>query len=163
MPAYILETDYYGNAWVWSKRLAIWVVMLLIFLAWDFSDMPPYGQFAVYMGFILLSSILMLSPIDDLAVDEKYFYHIRTSFLPAFSRITRYEISRLRTVRCEGVHVAGITIREITTRRYQGGYTNTIEMSFTDGSYKSIEVGIYKRDLIEILQHVQAFIPHREA
>ena len=54
-----------------------------------------------------------------------------------------------------GVHVPGITMREMTTRRYQGGHTNTIEMSFKDNSYKSLEVGVYKEDIIEILQKVQ--------
>ena len=43
----------------------------------------------------------------------------------------------------------------MTTRRYQGGHTNTIEMSFKDNSYKSLEVGVYKEDIIEILQKVQ--------
>lgn len=162
MPVYILETDYYSSAQVWIKRLAIWFVALLILLVWDFSDMPPYGQLAVYVGFILLSSILLLSPVDDVAVDERYFYHIRSSFLPVFSSISRYDISKLSAVRCEGVHVPGITIREITTRRYQGGYTNTIELTFTDGSYKSIEVGVYKSDLIEILQKVHDLIATRK-
>ncbi len=151
----ILETSYYTDAWVWLKRVGALCIMLLIFFAWDFSDMPLYGQFAVYVGFILLFTALFLSPIDDLAVDQKYFYHIRTSFLPIFSRTYRYEISKLSTIRCVGVHVPGVTMREMTTRRYQGGYTNTIEMSFKDNSYKSLEVGAYKEDIIEILQKVQ--------
>lgn len=117
--------------------------------------MPPYGQFAVYVGFILLSAALLLSPIDDLAVDNTYFYHIRTSFLPLFSQTYRYEISKPNTIRCVGVHVPGVTVREMTTRRYQGGYTNTIEMSFKDGSYKSIEVSVYKEELVEILTKIQ--------
>jgi hypothetical protein len=155
MPAYILETDYYSDTWVWFKRFLVVFVALIIPISWDFSDMPPYGQFAVYLGFILLSVVIFLSPIDDLAVDHNYFYHIRTSFLPIFSRTYRYKISTLRTIRCVGVHVPGITMREMTTKRYQGGYTNTIEMSFSDGSYKSIEVGVYKEELIEILAKVQ--------
>jgi hypothetical protein len=155
MPVYFLETDYYTSTWVWFKRFAAFFVAWIIPLSWDFSDMPPYGQFAVYLGFILFSTVLLLSPIDDLAVDTKYFYHIRTSFLPLFSRTYRYEISKLSTIRCVGVHVPGVTVNEMTTRRYQGGYTNTIEMSFTDGGYKSIEVGVYKEELVEILSKVQ--------
>jgi hypothetical protein len=159
MPSYLLETNYYSSAWVWIKRLAIWLAALFILLVWDFSDMPPYGKFAVYLGFILFSAILLLSPVDDLAVDGKYFYYIRTSFLHVFSRTTRYEISTLNSIRCVGVHAPGITIGEMTTRRYQGGYTNTIEMSFIDGSYKSLEVGVYKQELIEILQKVHELMP----
>jgi hypothetical protein len=155
MPYYILETSYYTNEWVWFKRLGAMAAILIVFFVWDFSDMPPYGQFAVYVGFIFLLTALFLSPIDDIAVDQKYFYHIRTSFLPLFSRTYRYEISKLNTIRCVGVHVPGITMREMTTRRYQGGHTNTIEMSFKDNSYKSLEVGAYKEDIIEILQKVQ--------
>jgi hypothetical protein len=163
MAYYILETDYYTNTWVWLKRFAALLVALIIFFSWDFSDMPPYGQFAVYVGFILLLSALFLSPIDDLAVDSRYLYHIRTSFLPIFSRIYRYEISTLHTIRCIGVHVPGPTMREMTTRRYQGGYTNTIEMSFKDNSYKSFEVGVYKQDIVEILMKVQELMESRQS
>jgi hypothetical protein len=155
MPTYIFETDYYTSTWVWFKRFLTLLVALIIFLSWDFSDMLPYGQFAIYVGFILLLTVVLLSPIDDLAVDHKYFYHIRTSFLPLFSRTYRYEISTLSTIRCVGVHVPGVTVREMTTKRYQGGYTNTIEMSFSNGSYKSIEVGVYKQDILECLIQVQ--------
>jgi hypothetical protein len=155
MAYYILETNYYTSTWVWFKRLAALLVALIVFFSWDFSDMPPYGQFAVYVGFILILTALFLSPIDDLAVDNTYLYHIRTSFLPLFSRTHRYEISTLSTIRCVGVHVPGPTIREMTTRRYQGGYTNTIEMSFKDTSYKSFEAGVYKEDILEILLKVQ--------
>ena len=88
MPYYILETGYYTNEWVWFKRLGAMTALLIVFFVWDFSDMPPYGQFAVYVGFIFLLTALFLSPIDDIAVDQKYFYHIRTSFLPLFSRHT---------------------------------------------------------------------------
>lgn len=42
----------------------------------------------------------------------------------------------------------------MTTSRYQGGYTNTVEMSFVDGNYKSMEVGVYKEELVEILSKV---------
>ena len=124
-------------------------------MGWEFAEPVSGFWWIKYLLLIFLSTAVLISPIDDLGIDSNYFYHFKTSIIKALNKTDKYELSKIKSIRCLGVHVPGPSLLEMATNRYQGGHTNTIEISFKDGSYKSIEVGVYKKELVSYISKVR--------
>lgn len=109
-----------------------------------------------YAIFIATSFGLFFSPVDDIAVDQKFLYHIRRSLLKTRTKVDKYEISKIKSLRCLGVHAPGLTLYEMVgTSRRPNFETNTVEITFKDDSYKSLELAIYKKELIFYVSKVR--------
>jgi len=144
-----LSTDYYNKPWTWYKRFGYFLLFVFFVTVWESAEDPWDFWWIKYAILTFFSLGLLLSPVDDIAIDDRYFYHIKRSLLKSKNKINKYEISTINSVRCLGVHVPGLSVQEMVgTNRQLSPETNTIEISFKDGTYKSLELAIYKKELI---------------
>jgi len=143
------KTDYFTKPWTWTKRVGLFIVFIILVTAWEIKEDPWDYWWIKYAIFGLLSVGLFLSPVDDIMVDKAFFYHIKTSLIKSRTKVDKYDISTIKSIRCLGVHVPGLSIREMAaSSRQLSVETNSVEMSFKDGTYKSLELAIYKKELI---------------
>jgi hypothetical protein len=142
------RSNYYKTPFTWIKRSAIFIIFVSLVIAWETAEDPWNFWWIKYAIFIFLSLGLIFSPVDDLMVDEQHLFHFKTSLWNGRSRVFKYEIANILAIRCTGVHERGLTLSEYFSQRGTGTDTNTIEITFKDGSYKSLEVAIYKKELI---------------
>jgi hypothetical protein len=145
----ILKTHYFNRPWTWWKRIFIFLGFVFFIMWWEMKEDPWDYWWIKYVLLTALSVGLFLSPVDDIMIDDKFFYHIRTSLLKNFSKLTKYDISTINSIRCLGVHVPGPSFQEMVgTHRQLSTETNTVEISFKDGTYESLELAIYKKELM---------------
>jgi hypothetical protein len=129
----------------------------IFFTLWWEMNENTWGYWWIkYLLFTFLSAGLFLSPVDDISVDDRYIYHFRTSLLKYFNKVDKYELSTIKSIRCLGVHVPGLSLQELVgAHRQISTSTNSVEIVFKDGTYKSLEVAIYKRELIFYLSKIR--------
>lgn len=143
------KTDYFERPWTWTKRIGLFFLFVVFVTIWELSEDPWDYWWIKYAIFGLMSIGLFLSPVDDIVVDDKYFYHIKRSLLKSRTKVDKYDISTIKSIRCLGVHAPGLTVHEVVgTSRQISVETNQVEITFKDDSYKSLELAIYKKELI---------------
>lgn len=148
-PDKVLKTNYFNQSWTWYKRIGYFLFFVLLVIGWEIAEDPWSYWWIKYAILTFLSLGLFLSRVDDIGVDDKYFYHFKKSLIKSKDKVDRYEIATIKTIRCLGVHAPGLTLQEWTgTNRQLSTETNSVEMSFKDGTYKSLELAIYKKELI---------------
>src|SRR5882724_5247725 len=153
----VSKTDYFSKPWTWYKRSGYFLVFVFLAVAWEIAEDPWDYWWIKYALLIFISLGLLLSPVDDIAVDDRYFYHIKRSVMKSRNKNDKYDISTINSIRCLGVHVPGLSPHEIAgTNRQLSTETNTVEISFKDGSYKSLELAIYKNELIFFVEKIRA-------
>lgn len=90
---------------------------------------------------------------DDIALDEHKLFHLRTSLIPKFTKVDMYELSALTSIRCGGIHSdRWETIDILNGFGRNGGFSNTVEMSFRDGSSKNIDLTIDRDQLDKMVK-----------
>ena len=145
----VLSTDYFHKSWTWYKRLGYFMFFVFLVTAWEIAEDPWDFWWIKYAILTFLSLGLLLSPVDDIAIDDTNFYHIKRSLLKFKDKIDKYDLTTIKSVRCLGVHVPGLSLQEMVgTNRQLSTETNTIEITFKDGTYKSLDLAIYKKELI---------------
>ena len=158
----LLKTNHFNRPWTWWKRSFIFFGLVIFIMWWEIKEDTWDYWWIKYVVLATLSAGLFLSPVDDIMLDDNFFYHIRTSLLDKFSNVTRYDISTINSVRCLGVHAPGITLQEMSkTNRQLSSETNTLEISFKDGTYKSLELAIYKRELLVYTEKIRERIEQK--
>jgi hypothetical protein len=151
----IYKTNYFTQRWTWTKRVFVFLFFIGLVIWWEINE--EYWDFwwIKYVLFTALSIGLFLSPVDDITIDGNYFYHFRTSLWRSKSKVYKYDISTIKSIRCIGIHVPGITIKEMGYTSHLSTETNTVEMSFKDGTYKSLELGVYKKELLFYVSEIR--------
>lgn len=153
---FIIKTDYFNQSWTWIKRTILFIILALVIFLWGFSN-PKYEL----IGFLLvgIASIIVFSiPKDDLAVDKEYIYCIRKSILPFFSKTKKYEISKIKSVRCNGNYSRSNDLFNFLSLGNLYQSLNSIEINFKDNSSISLNVAIYKKELNGIILKVSELI-----
>lgn len=138
------------------------IVFIIVFgmLLWNSLDSGSHYSWVKYPIGIFLIIAIVTAPIDDLAIDDNHFYHFRTSLLPMLSKVKKYEIGKIKNIRSGGMLTQTMDALEFFT--FRGGRRNTIEITFTDDSYKSLDVVIYREELTKILTTVKEMIKRGE-
>ena len=145
----VYQTNYFSKPWTWGKRVLIFFGFVLFIFWWEMSEKPWDYWWIKYAIFGLLSVGLFVSPVDEIMIDKNFFYHFKKSLLKSKSKVYKYDISTINSIRCLGVHVPGLSVQEfVGSHRQISVDTNTVEISFKDGTYKSLELAIYKKELI---------------
>ncbi|MEN8248143.1 MAG: hypothetical protein ABFS32_04370 [Bacteroidota bacterium] len=143
---YIFKTNYFKKKWTWYRRAFVLIILSLGALMIPLDD---DFLFIKLVFVILVTFYLIAKPKDDLAIDKKYLYHIKSSMIKSFTRIDVYELSNLYSIRCGGIHSAKWELVDFFNGGgNMGGYSNTIEMTFEDDSSKSLELAI-SRDYLD--------------
>ncbi len=152
----VLRTDYFNKSWTWYKRIGYFLFFVFLVTAWEVAEDPWDYWWIKYLILTFLSLGLFLSPVDDIAIDNMFFYHIKRSLLKSKNKIDKYDIATIKSVRCLGVHAPGLTLQEMAgPNRQLSTETNTLEITFKDGTYKSLELAIYKKELIYYAEKIR--------
>ena len=118
----------------------------------------PLGKELQFLNLLfagLVAFYFIAKPKDDLAVTNELLLHIKRSAIRSFTRIDKYEISELTSIRCGGIHTDGWELVDFFNGGgNSGGYYNTVEMSFKDGRSKSLELSIDRKKLDHIVKLV---------
>lgn len=105
------------------------------------------------MASMLITFYLITKPQDDLAINEDYIFHIQESVISKFSRIDKYRLPDLTSIRCGGIHSDKWELIDFFNGSgNNGGYSNTVEMTFRNGSSKSLDLAISRDKLDEIVE-----------
>ena len=153
---YIISTNYFNKPWTWLKKL-IHFLGALGFLFWiqsmEAGEHATGYSWIKYALFVMLTSYIIVKPKDELAVDNENLYYIRKSIIPSFTRTTKYQISKIKSIGCGGVYD---TDTEFLIKG--NSYSNRLEIVFQDNSSTSEDVAIYKSELKAIVEVVQSLI-----
>jgi hypothetical protein len=112
---------------------------------------PEYG-YVRYLVILLIALVVLIAQKDDLAVDQYYFYHIRTSLVPFLTRIEKYEIAKMESIRARAFKSE---FWEYFGRGSLRGTADGIEITFIDNNSISLDVRIYKDELTPIIDLVK--------
>jgi len=147
--AYIYKTNYFHRSWTWVKRGMVLLYFIMMIL---YSELAYPGGLVWKCSFFITCGIfLFLKPKDDLAIDAKYFYHLRTSIQPFFSRIDKYEIGKIKSIRVGGIYSRQFEIMELLGF----GFSNSIEIIFKNNSSIILNLPIYKKELVFLVAKVR--------
>ena len=149
---YLFKTDYFHRDWTWVKRGLIMMVLNMGILALPMES--PYGYWKVIL-ILLITTFLLLRPVDDLALDRDTLYHIRKSVFSRFTRIDRYDLDRLQSLRVRGVHSDKWEIVGLLDGVGANRATfNSLEMSFNDGISRSLDLAVGRDQIDQIIRLV---------
>ena len=152
---FISRTNYFNKPWTWVKTIVTIIFILLFLLLWESVDQGTEYSWIKYLVFTVLVFGIATAPVDDLAVDKNNFYHFRKSILPLLSKTTKFEISKIKSIRSGGQHTESMEFLQFLTMNNIGGRRNTIELTLTDDSYRSLDVAIYRKDLQTMVSKVK--------
>ena len=144
---FIDRTHYFTRATTWIKRLTFIGLLSLIILTRDFEY-----AFIQYGLLTFISFIVLTYRKDDIALDTKYFYHLRTSIIPSLSKIEKFEIAAIESIRYKGFDS---WIWKLKGGKSMRGSDSGIEITFKDNTSVSLDVDIYKKDLGRIIGKVR--------
>lgn len=148
----LYKTNYFQRRWTWARRL---FAMTFLGVGALFLPLGEDLQFINIIIVVLVVFYFIAKPKDDLAVTEETLFHIKRSVIRGFTRIDKYRISELTSIRCGGIHNDGWELVDFFNGGGDsGGYYNTIEMSFKDGKSKSLELAIDRKKLDRIIKLV---------
>jgi len=146
---YLFHTDYFHRTWTWIRRAAVIAVLSLGIIIWNVDDET------LVMKPILISIVVfyfVTKQKDDVAVSLEYFFHIKRSVLPVFTRIDKYKLEDVISIRCGGIHTDRWELVDFFNGGgTMGGYSNKIEMTFKDDSSKSLDLRISRDNLDKIV------------
>ncbi len=149
---FLYQTNYFQREWTWVKRVFAMIVFGIgtLFL--------PLGEDLQIINFILavlIVSYLIAKPKDDLALTSEFLIHIKRSAIQRFTRVDKFSISELTSIRCGGIHTDGWELVDFFNGGgNSGGYYNTVEMSFKNGKSKSLELPIDRKQLDHIIKMI---------
>lgn len=146
---YIIKTNYFNRPWTWIKRTLVFLflIMTIIYSEWVY----PGGLLWKYLFLLLSGLYLFLKPKDDLAIDDKYFYHLKRSIQPFFSRTAKYDLAKIKSIKAGGIYSPPFEIMELLGT----GFSNSIEIIFKDNSSIILNLPIYKKDLVFVISKVK--------
>jgi hypothetical protein len=149
---FLYRTNYYQREWTWIRR-----IIAMIFLGTGALLLPLQGDLQ-FLNFIVAGLVVIYfiaKPKDDLAVTDKLLLHIKRSTIKKFTRIDKYEISEIISIRCGGIHTDGWELMDFFNGGgNSGGYYNTVEMTFRNGESKSLQLAIDRKKLDTIVKIV---------
>jgi hypothetical protein len=146
----VYRTNYFRRGWTWIKRI---LTMILLGVSVLFIPMDDEFQFVKIVLICLVVFYYIAKPKDDLAVTDTLLVHIKRSAIKKFTRIDKYEISELSSIRCGGIHSDEWELVDFFNGwGNNGGYYNTVEMTFRNGGSKSLLLPIDRKKLDTIVK-----------
>ncbi len=147
---FLYRTNYFKREWTWVRRGFAIFLLGIAALYFPLDDELRYLNF-IFTG--LICFYFISKPKDDLAVTNKALLHIKRSLIKRFTRIDKYEISEIKSIRCGGIHSDGWELVDFFNGAgNMGGYSNTVEITFSNGKSKSLGLAIDRKKLDHIVK-----------
>ena len=101
---------------------------------------------------LLIVFIFLTKQKDEVAISKEYFYHIKRSVLPVFTRVKKYRLEDIISMRCSGVHNDTWELVDLFgAGGNMRGQSNMMEMTFKNGSSTSLDLRIGRDNLNKIV------------
>ena len=152
----IIKTNYFNHYWTWIKRAILFIIILVVILLWE--SMNPEYSWVGYLFVLIMFIIIFTIPMDDLALDRKYFWHVKKSIVPFFSRVNRYDLSKIKSIKGKGTYSKGNDLFGFMSLGNIYQSMNSIEIIFIDDSSVVINIAIYKKELDEVVLKVRELL-----
>ncbi|MTI29245.1 hypothetical protein E1171_00300 [Cytophagales bacterium RKSG123] len=128
-------------------------MIIILVMGVLFLPMEREFQFIKLVLVGLIIFYIIAKPKDDLAVTREFLLHIKRSAITKFSRIDKYKISAMTSIRCGGIHTDSWELVDFFNGGgNSGGHSNTVEMSFKNGESKSLQLSIDRKKLNKIVR-----------
>lgn len=144
----INKTNYISKTSTWTFK----TIGVLIILGLLFNFDVGFDSYLIIVLAIILAIIVIVARVNDIGVDEKYFYHIRNSIIPILTKVDKFEIEKMKSIRWKG-HTS--KFQRYFGRRTMLGIDYGIEISFTDDSSMSLDISMDRNDIDRILNVVK--------
>lgn len=151
----IVRTNTFGHYWTWIKRsILLGIILFVLLLVYVDGDHVLLGYVLAIVSCFVIFSI----PKDDVALDRKYFYHVKKSLVPFFTTSSRVEIEKIKSIKCQGTYSKEYDLLAFLSfgQLYQA--VNSVDITFKDNSSHSFNVGIYRDDLDHVIYKVRELI-----
>ena len=149
------RTDNIKRASTWVKRfIKIFIVLGLLIVE---IEIEPY---ILYIITFFLIVVILFTRENDLAADNKYLYHIRTSIIPGLTKVKKFEIINMESIKWRGNKLGFWGL--LGTKSFDGRDYG-IEIIFRDNSSVSLDMSINKKDMDRILKKVKQIIINESA
>jgi hypothetical protein len=147
---YIYRTYYLHRAWTWIRRVAVTIILSFAVLS---TQVDEDIAFAKWILIVAISVFFLVKPKDDIALDQTHFYYIQNSIFKPFTKITRFKLAEIHSLRSGGIHSDTWELVDIFNGSgNMGGHSNTVEIIFKDDRSKSIDLSINKKSLTYIVK-----------
>jgi hypothetical protein len=131
------------------RRVVVIVFLSLGVIIWNVDDETLVLK-PILISFVVFYFVTKQK--DDVAISLEYFLHVKRSVLPVFTRIDKYKLEDMISIRCGGIHNDGWELVDFFNGGgNMGGHSNKIEMIFKDGSSKSLDLRISRDNLDKIV------------
>lgn len=149
---YIFQTYNFYRLWTWTKRVfAILLIIASIYLI----DNPDFTFTIKTAIAFLLSGLIIIQRKDDLAVDEKNLYLFKISIVKRLTKIYRYPIREIKSIRASGWHSDRWEIIDgFNGLGSSGGNYTNIEIDFINRTSCSDSVSIHRKDINRMIKLV---------
>jgi hypothetical protein len=143
---FLYRTNYFKSEWTWIRRS---FAMLILGGGAFLLPFEPELQFLnpLFAGIVIF--FFIAKPKDDLAVTKNLLLHIKRSAIPIFTRIDKYDISDIKSIRCGGIYSEKWEL-------LSGGKVapNTLELTLSNNRSKSLDFTIDRKKLDLIVKLV---------
>jgi hypothetical protein len=144
----IKQTNYINRTGTWTLKSIGVLIIIGLLLNFDVG-LDSYLLIALA---IVLAIVIVIARVNDIGVDNKYFYHIRNSIIPTLTKVDKFEIEKMNSIRWKGYKSK---LQRYYGRRTMQGIDYGIEISFTDDSSVSLNISMDHKDMDRILNVVK--------
>ncbi|HET8859443.1 hypothetical protein [Marivirga sp.] len=149
---YIFQTYNFYRLWTWTKRVcAILLIIASIYLV----DNPDFTLTIKTVIAFLLSGLIIIQRKHDLAVDENNLYLFKTSIVKRLTKIDKYPISEIKSIRASGWHSDRWEIIDtFNGGANSGGNYTDVEIDFINRTSFSESLSIHRKDINRMIKLV---------
>jgi len=149
---YLFQTYNFYRLWTWTRR--VFVILLSIAVIF-LIDIPNFSFTVKTVIALLITSLIIIKRKDDLAVDEQNLYLFKTSIVDRLTKISRYPISEIKSIRASGWHSDRWEIIDAFNGGINsGGNFTNIEIDFNDRASFSERLSIHRKDINRMIKLV---------
>jgi hypothetical protein len=137
---YIFKTNYFNRPLMLIKRMFIITFLILVLI----YSVQAYPGAVLWKSLLAIICILyvVVKPQDDLAIDEKHFYHFKRSILPSFNRTREIDIDRIKSIgEVKGIHSWQFEMMKLL----EIGFPVSVKIIFKDNSSTILTVPLKKK------------------
>ncbi|MBL0742723.1 hypothetical protein [Chryseolinea lacunae] len=101
---------------------------------------------------VLCTIFIYVLPVHDLAVDDEFFYDIKRSLLPFFTKAKRLKIRQIRSLKFAKEYGSQ---GEVLLELLNLPYNHVFEIILNDNSSTSFNLPAYRQDVIRMAKRIQ--------
>jgi hypothetical protein len=144
---YIQETRAFFSPSIWVSRFFSALGLGIFAVILNGSDVT--GEFLIIAGTIILV-VFLVAPVRDLGYNQEFVYIIRRSLLPSLSKVIRFKIDQIQTIRIEK--------ETVSNKAYIMNGLVFVTIYFTDNTSEVLQIRADRKKLVGLLRSVNDLV-----